>query len=124
MTAMIGGCHCGNIRLTFETEKSPEDLGSRFCTCSYCARQNARYGSDPEGSVTLEIEDETKVIRYRFGTSNADFTSCGRCGVYLGAVADLGHERRMVINVMALDKGSLFPTPLDHSYDGEDPESS
>jgi hypothetical protein len=118
--SLTGSCHCTNIALLFDTEQRPSDLSARFCTCSYCKRLYARYTSDPNGSVALTIAEDESVIRYRFGTGNADFLTCGRCGVYVGAVADLVDGQRMVINIGVLDCADQFRTPEDHSYEGED----
>lgn len=31
-----GGCHCGNIRFTFITAMSDDDLPRRECQCGFC----------------------------------------------------------------------------------------
>ena len=45
---LTGGCHCGNLRLTFETQRDPGELVVRACSCSFC-RRHACARSDPAG---------------------------------------------------------------------------
>ncbi len=123
MVTYSGGCHCGNISVGFETEKPIPDLGTRFCTCTYCQKQNARYASDPEGLIRLAYKDADNLVRYRFGTGQADFISCRQCAVYVGAVASRDDQARMVLNINTLDEGRRFQMPEDFDYDGEEPDA-
>jgi len=108
------GCHCGAIRVSFETEKP---LAPRACQCSFCRKHNARTVSDPEGSAILTLGPET--LRYRFGAQVTDFLLCGRCGVYVGAVSEIDGRLYATLNLNAFDdpRWELEPAPV--SYDGE-----
>ncbi len=77
-----GRCHCGAIRIEFDTY---EPLTPRACQCGFCRRHGARTVSDPLGSAVLILD--AAAIRYRFASKAADYILCGRCGVYIGAVA-------------------------------------
>jgi hypothetical protein len=81
-----GQCHCGNIEVTFESEKSPEELAVRACGCSFCRGHGARTTTDPDGSARIEVADAGRLSRYRFGLKTADFLVCGDCGAYMGAL--------------------------------------
>lgn len=122
MSEFVGGCHCGNISMTFESEKPISELATRFCTCSFCRKQNARYASDPEGQIRLSFKHPDELARYRFGTAQADFISCRLCGVYVGAVAEQDGQSRMVLNVNTLEDEASFGLPEDFDYDGEAPD--
>lgn len=73
--------------------------------------------SDPDGAATLKLGPET--IRYRFGLGVTDFLICGRCGVYVGALANLDGRDLVTLNLNAFDdpQRDLGATPV--SYEGE-----
>jgi hypothetical protein len=110
-----GQCHCGAIRLEFETSKP---LMPRNCQCGFCRKRGARTVSDPEGSALLALGPET--LRYRFGTGTTDFLICGRCGVYVGAAADFDGQLYVTLNLNAFDDPRLDLEGMPISYDDED----
>ena len=109
-----GGCHCGAIRLQFETGKP---LAPRACQCRFCRRHGARMVSDPDGSATLTLGPDMR--RYRFGTGTTDFLFCGRCGIYVGAVAELESGTFATLNLNAFDEPHRGLAAVPVSYDGE-----
>lgn len=115
-----GRCHCGNIEIVFETARTPEELGVRSCTCSFCARHGAITTTDPEGGASFVARDRDKLNRYRFGLKTADFLVCGVCGVYVGAVFADGERSYATLNVNAFEERGVFPrVPEFASYDHE-----
>lgn len=96
-----GSCHCGKLKASFETQKSPQQLGVRTCQCEFCRRHGAVNISDPEGEVVIDAA-EADVIRYRFALRTADFIICKYCGVYIAAVVGEGASIRSTINVVGL----------------------
>ena len=117
-----GGCHCGNLELRFETEIAPERLAVRTCACSFCSRHGARAASDPAGRMQIVVHDSAKLIRYRFALETADFLVCGRCGIYVAAVAGDDLDRHAILNVNVLDDSERFtraPEPVDYSDESE-----
>jgi hypothetical protein len=109
-----GRCHCGAIRFAFETDRP---LAPRACQCGFCRRYGARNVTDPAGSAVLTLGPET--LRYRFGTRTTDFLICGRCGVYVGAAAELGGRTYVTLNLNAFDdpRPDLAAAPV--CYEGE-----
>jgi hypothetical protein len=81
-TTLTGRCHCGNLTLTFETRHPPEKLPVWACHCSFCRLHGARATSDPEGRVSIRVQEPAQLSRYRFGLATADFLVCRHCGVY------------------------------------------
>lgn len=73
--------------------------------------------SDPDGAAELKLGPETR--RYRFGTGTTDFLFCGRCGVYVGALAEVDGRLLATFNLNAFDEPQfeLAATPV--SYEGE-----
>lgn len=93
-------------------------LAPRACQCSFCRKHGARTVTDPAGSATLALGPDA--LRYRFGTKTTDFILCGRCGVYVGALAELDGRTLATLNLNAFDDPhpDLIPTPV--WYDRED----
>ena len=42
-----GGCHCGAVRLIFETALDPRETPVRACQCSFCRKHNTLAIADP-----------------------------------------------------------------------------
>jgi hypothetical protein len=101
-----GSCHCRNIEIRLESDKTARELGLRTDTCSFCNKHHARYTSDPQGALQFAIHDADLVTRYRFGTKTADFLICKTCGIFL--VAYMPEAALAVINVNALDARDDF----------------
>lgn len=112
-----GSCHCGNITVRLETERTPGELPIRICGCSFCLKHRPRFTSDPAGVLALRFADE-HVSRYRFALRLADFLVCKTCGVFAAAF----REGRAVLNIETLTRASEFtaaPTRFE-AYNTED----
>lgn len=118
MTRHTGGCHCGALRVEYETSKP---LAPRECQCSFCRKHHARSVSDPDGSATITLGRHG--VRYRFGTALGDFLICGQCGVYLGAVQEIDGRLYTVLNLTAFDDPHEVLAGEPMNYDGETAES-
>ena len=119
----LGGCHCGNLRVSLQLTQPPREVRLWACGCSFCRRHNTRTASDPDGAVEIWADDWSRVQLYRSGTGTAEFIIYNRCGVYIGAMGDTPSGKRAVINTTCLDDRALFtrdPAPTDH--DGETTE--
>ena len=49
-----GGCHCGALRVEFET-RAPEELPLRECQCTFCRRHGALNTVDANGRVRVVV---------------------------------------------------------------------
>jgi hypothetical protein len=109
-----GRCHCGAIRIQFESGKP---FAPRACQCGFCRRHGARSVSDPDGAATLTLAAEP--LRYRFASGSADYLICPRCGIYVGAMARIEGRDLVTLNLNAFDdpRPELAAAPV--SYDGE-----
>lgn len=113
-----GGCHCGALRIEFESAITPEEMEVRACQCSFCRKHGSHAVSDPAGSVRLILQEEVVVRRYRFGLATADYLLCGRCGVYVAAVLEEAGQHYAIVIVSALDDAARFSrlaVPVDYS---------
>jgi hypothetical protein len=119
-TVYTGGCHCGAIRVAFETAIAPDALPLRQCACSFCRRHAATTATDPHGRLELAIVRLEDAVRYRFGTRSVDFLLCGRCGVYVAAVMSTDAGAVATLNINTLDERDAFTqTPTSVDYSGE-----
>jgi hypothetical protein len=104
--AYSGSCHCGNLALELESDRTPDQLHVRTDSCSFCRKHHALYVSDPEGAVHIAVREEKLVQRYRFGTKTADFLLCTACGVFVAAYTE--EPALAVVNVNVLDARDSF----------------
>src|SRR5690242_281873 len=88
MTRLTGGCHCGNIRLEIDLIRTPGAYSPRACDCDFCRKHGASYVSDPDGSLTVRVQEEGRLVRYRQGSGTAVCLVCANCGVVVGVVYD------------------------------------
>ncbi len=120
MRRLVGGCHCGNLELVFETVRPPAELTVRACGCSFCRRHGGRTVSDPAGRVEVLVRDPAGLSRYRFGLGTAEFLVCRNCGVYVAAVMTEAGSAYAIVNVNALATPEVFAaTTVPVSYDRE-----
>jgi hypothetical protein len=117
---IAGACHCGSIRGSFETAKSPAELGVRACQCAFCRRHGALNITDPQGRFVIEGAADA-IERYRFALKTADFLICRHCGVYAAAIIGEGDAIYSTANITGLRMAgfdSVEPQPI--VYDAED----
>ena len=119
-----GGCHCGAISVTIESQQLASERATRCCGCSFCVTRGALYATDPEDRVSFHVRDETALQRYGFGHGSADFLLCHHCGSFLGAfmeAEDGGEWGYAVPNLQNLNERNLFPAPsgAPMDYDSE-----
>jgi hypothetical protein len=115
-----GGCHCGNLRVSFETQISPEEMEVRACQCTFCRRHAQRSATDPKGHLTILIGDDKLVSRYRFGLATSDFLICARCGNFVAAVLEDQGVTLATLNVNVLDERNRFAAGSPVDFDAED----
>ena len=115
MTAHTGSCHCGAVRLRYESDAP---LAVRECQCSFCRKHGSRNVSDPNGS--LAIVSDVLLTRYRFGLGITDFLICPTCGSYVAAVMVEGGGWLSTPNLNCFDDphSELRAEPM--VYDAED----
>lgn len=120
--AFEGRCHCGAIGFIFRTSQPPARWAVRACQCSFCRGHGARTIADPEGSVTFQITEASKLRRYRFGTRSSDFLVCGNCGVYVAALLTSSNGQFATLNINTIRAPLEVPEAAPVSYEGESGE--
>jgi hypothetical protein len=115
-----GGCHCGNLRIEFETAISPAAIELRACQCTFCRKHGSRAVTDPAGLLTIRAAHEDHLGRYGFGLQTAEYLICKTCGVYMAAVTTAESEARGIAIVNCLDEHRRFTSePIAVDYDAE-----
>ncbi len=117
MPLLRGGCHCGAIKVAFETAGDPNELSLRACQCSFCHRHGGITTSDPAGRLIVEVRRPEELQRYRFALGITDFLLCRSCGVYVAAVMEAESGTIGVLNVNVLDDREPFarkPQPMEY----------
>ena len=119
--AYDGRCHCGAIGFRYRTPLPPADWPVRACQCSFCRAHEVISTSHPSASIEFHADDLTTLQRYRFGLKTADFLTCGRCGVYIGAVLESDAGAFGIVNLRALTQAPVgLEAAASVSYDDED----
>ena len=108
MSKYMGGCHCGNITVIFESAKKATDFSPRACDCSFCRKHSTRALSDPEGHISLNVRREAELNRYQFGTKATEFLICRSCGVYVSAYMPDGDAAFANVLASVLDDHEQF----------------
>ena len=85
-------------------------------------RDGARTIADPEGSVTFQIIEASKLRRYRFGTQSSDFLICGNCGVYVAALLTSSNGQFATLNINTIRAPLEVSEAAPVSYEGESGE--
>lgn len=115
-----GGCHCGAVKLIYESAVPPAAAELRACQCGFCRRHGSVATSDPAGRLAVSAAPGD-LLRYRFGLQTADYLLCRHCGVYLAAVMQEGESAWSVVIVNALEERARFTAPVRPvDYDAED----
>jgi hypothetical protein len=96
-----GSCHCGDLRIEYQTTLLPAQWPLRECQCSFCRKHAMLSTSDPDGEIVLTLRHPAALNRYRFATGVTDFLICARCGVYVGAT--VVNDGWMVLNGRLMD---------------------
>ncbi|MEK9671783.1 MAG: GFA family protein [Rhodospirillaceae bacterium] len=120
MTDHKGGCHCGNIAVTFTTDKKPSDIAPRACQCSFCRKHATRALSDNQGHIHISVKDGSALGKYRFGQHVGDYVFCKNCGVYVSAYMDDGDKAFANVMANAMDDRDAWGPDEAIHYDGED----
>lgn len=124
MAKHTGGCHCGNIKVAFETDIAPEKFEPRACQCSFCRQHQSRAVSDPNGHLDIIVENRDQLSRYQFSLKTIEFLVCRNCGVYVaGFMPDPTDDKGFAtLMISALDNRNDFPKPVPKDYDDQPAE--
>lgn len=108
MHKMSGACHCGNVRVDMELAREPGTYHPRVCDCDFCSKHGAAYVSDPQGSLSIRIQDTRNSGNYRQGSGVAECIFCRNCGVLIGAIYRSGGRIWGAINARIVESRTGF----------------
>ncbi len=92
-----GACHCGQVRISFESGLPLDEIELRACQCSFCRSRGAKTVTDPNGSLTISAP-LGELMCYRFGLKITDYLLCRMCGTYIAAVMNDGTREIATLN--------------------------
>ena len=98
-----GGCHCGNISFSLAWVPDPAQIPARACTCSFCSKHGGVWTSNPRGALRIVILNPALVSKYTFGTGNASFHTCARCGIVPVVTSKIDDRLYAVVSVNAFE---------------------
>ena len=113
MSALVGSCHCGRVRITLP--RKPDEVTQ--CNCSICTKSGFQGIYYP--SAELEIEGETdRYVRADSNPAHIAQQRCKNCGILTHWVplTDPPHER-IGVNARLFDPG-VFDDVLVKQVDG------
>jgi hypothetical protein len=109
--ALVGGCHCGRVRVALKTARTAEELVPRACDCSFCRKHGAAWLSDPFGTLKVDAQETRGFHMYRQGSETADMLMCVRCGVLVAVVFEHDDGVFGAINAACLE-GIALPASV------------
>ncbi|MCJ9429589.1 GFA family protein [Kordiimonas marina] len=112
MTNHTGGCYCGNITIRFESGKTADALTPRACDCDFCTLHGAEWLSDPEGALTIEVQNEAALSLFKQGSESAHFWICQNCGGVSAVTSEIGGKPKGAVNARALDDHATLPASV------------
>ena len=98
-----GRCHCGNISFSLTWEPDPDHIQGRACSCSFCSKHGGVWTSNPRGTLRVSVKDPLLVSKYTFGTGNATFHTCARCGIVPVVTSQIEGRLYAVVSVNAFE---------------------
>jgi hypothetical protein len=121
MRELHGACYCGNIRFSFQTALSDEELPRRECQCSFCLQHGRISTSDPDGRLRVAIGEEKDVNRFRFGHGTADFYVCRVCGGIPVVTSEIDGALRGLVDVRMIEDFAWSRSDAaPHDFEGEE----
>jgi Uncharacterized conserved protein len=105
-----GGCYCGNITADIELTSPPSALNPRACDCDFCREHGAAYISDPQGKLTISVNEPSLLGRYHQGSGTADFLFCRQCGVLVGVSFQQAQHIYATINANIIEAAGFGNT--------------
>jgi len=74
-------CHCGNITVEAIFTNDLSTYTPRACDCDFCIKNGAAYISDPEGKLSIKVENSEDASWYKQGANLVELLICKNCGV-------------------------------------------
>jgi hypothetical protein len=111
MHKLEGSCHCGDVDVSIELPRAPNEYSPRVCDCDFCRKHGASYVSDRAGTLSLHVRSPSTLNRYRQGSGTAEMLVCSNCGVLVGGLYTTDVGAFAAINVRVIDGPTQFGSP-------------
>lgn len=99
MQIYTASCHCGTVKISFESEPITEALE---CNCSHCAKKGFLLIFRPTSELTIVSGDDHQT-EYRFNKKKIAHLFCKTCGVQVFSRANFEGKEMSSINARTLE---------------------
>ena len=116
-----GGCHCGQVRYSFQLSQPIEDTEILACNCSICEKTGYIHLIIPKSEFEL-LTDWNNIENYQFNKKIANHYFCKKCGIK-SFYQPRSHPDQWSINARCLDEFSNLPLKV-KGFDGKNWEAN
>lgn len=99
MKTYTASCHCGVVKISFETEPITDALE---CNCSHCERKGLLLIFMPTEKIKV-LSGEGHQTEYRFNKQTIGHLFCKTCGVQVYSKAQFDGKEMSSVNVRTVD---------------------
>ena len=118
-----GSCHCGDVRLEYETSEPISTWPLRACQCGFCRKHGVVTTSISNANLRIHA-DVDAIQEYTFALGVTRFQLCKRCGTYVAAISEYEGVQYAVVVANMLDcRSQLTQTVTPVVYDDENPDT-
>ena len=115
MNTYTASCHCGDVKVQFESEPITEALS---CNCSHCGRKGFLLTFIPKAQVK-SLTGEDKQTKYLFNKKTITHLFCQTCGVEVYAESKMNDQEMLAVNLRTVEE--IDPQDLVvNQYNGKD----
>jgi hypothetical protein len=111
---IVGSCHCGAVRWSFE--RVPE--AATACNCTACRRYGVLWAYDYENEA-IKVSGPTRAYVRGRHLGFHFCTNCGCVAYWRGLELDQQGRRRIAVNLRLAEPEAVAGVPIEH-FDGLD----
>lgn len=115
MQTYTASCHCGAVKISFETDPITEGLE---CNCSHCSRKGFILTFLPTEQITV-LSGENNLTEYLFNKKTITHLFCKTCGVEVFTRAQMNDKEMSAVNVRTVEDFDVEALKR-NTYNGKD----
>jgi hypothetical protein len=108
-------CHCGAVKISFETEPITQGLQ---CNCSHCFRKGFILTFLPFEQITV-LSGENNQTEYRFNKKTIGHLFCKTCGVEVYTRTQMDDKEMSAVNIRAIEDFDISTLTL-NEFNGKE----
>lgn len=103
MEKYAASCHCGAVKISFETEPLTEGME---CNCSHCFKKGFILTFLPTNQITVHSGEENQT-EYLFNKRTITHLFCKTCGVEVYTRSNMNGKEMSAVNLRTVDDFDL-----------------